>query len=458
MHESDDDIDEQPSTSTIGPKMPKSNNAPSHDKKREVPMSASGTQSSSNNIGAKRPKCDFDMADILLKRQNGEKLVKELEEGCLSYMSRKDIVKTLVSHLMTQYGDRPSKDVKVAMAKAIVSQFPMMNNKEGDAHLTWFSPSQVMENGKKKDSSGYLEVRLRNVRNRSTVKIGPMSSSTKPHRVLTSTAKLNLSKGGDVEDIDGKIKWLKHHTEPKQQVKTWMQETCTARASFIRENKGLPAKDLLERFPRLIDSDGMVDQDFRILFPKSADALFVKWPKYIDLILKYAEKQNFEQHLRCEEAKTDAEKCNLSFLVLPFLFPPGQIRGSKSSKSRYVRATVQEASASFIQRREIGTNIPQFLEENRHAQPFVLALGNRMLLPEQVFVIVEQCTIPCSDLLQGVDRCFKLIYILDVEFPWECQHVWDFLQKCMFKLGEGKGRDSSVPAVTLLRNFLENQM
>ncbi|XP_063955127.1 uncharacterized protein LOC129268848 [Lytechinus pictus] len=94
------------------------------------------------------------------------------------------------------------------------------------------------------------------------------------------------------------------------------------------------------------------------------------------------------------ERASDAEKCNLSFLVLPFLFPPGQIRGSKSSKSRYDCATVQEASASFIQRREIGTNIPQFLEENRHAQSFVLALGNRMLVPEQVFVIVEQSTIP----------------------------------------------------------------
>lgn len=64
--------------------------------------------------------------------------------------------------------------------------------------------------------------------------------------------------GGDGEDIDGKIKWLKHHTEPKQQVKTWMQETCPSRASFIRDNKGLAAKDILERFPRLIDSEGMV--------------------------------------------------------------------------------------------------------------------------------------------------------------------------------------------------------
>jgi len=48
--------------------------------------------------------------------------------------------------------------------------------------------------------------------------------------------------------------------------------------------------------------------------------------------------------------------------------------------------------------------------------------------PEQVFVIVENEAIECSSLLHGLDVCFKLIYVLDVEFPWQCQHAWDFLQ------------------------------
>ena len=34
-----------------------------------------------------------------------------------------------------------------------------------------------------------------------------------------------------------------------------------------------------------------VEQDFRILFPQNADALFLKWPRIFKDILKYAEKQ-----------------------------------------------------------------------------------------------------------------------------------------------------------------------
>jgi hypothetical protein len=34
---------------------------------------------------------------------------------------------------------RPTTDVKVAMAKAIVDQFPMLDNDEGDAHVSLMS-------------------------------------------------------------------------------------------------------------------------------------------------------------------------------------------------------------------------------------------------------------------------------------------------------------------------------
>jgi hypothetical protein len=106
---------------------------------------------------------------------------------------------------------------------------------------------------------------------------------------------------------------------------------------------------------------------------------------------------------------------------------------------------------------QIGANIPTILEKNLLTQPFILTTG-RPSTPEQVFVVVERQTIPCTSLLQGVDICFKIIYILDMEFPWQTQHVWDFFQKFVYGLGEGKGRGSSVPAVTLFRNFLEKNI
>ncbi len=78
--------------------------------------------------------------------------------------------------------------------------------------------------------------------------------------------------------------------------------------------------------------------------------------------------------------------------------------------------------------------------------------------PEQVFVVVEKNTIPCASLIKGIDTCMKLVYVLDIDYAWQCQHVWDFLQKYVYKLGQSKGRDTSVPAVTLLKTYLENKI
>jgi hypothetical protein len=54
-----------------------------------------------------------------------------------------------------------------------------------------------MENGKNKDASGYLEVRLRNVRSRNKHAVQKTTADEQPlpRRVLISTAKLDLSKG-----------------------------------------------------------------------------------------------------------------------------------------------------------------------------------------------------------------------------------------------------------------------
>jgi hypothetical protein len=60
------------------------------------------------------------------------------------------------------------------------------------------------------------------------------------------------------DDLDGKIDWLRYHNNPKEQVAKWMKETCKNRAAFIRNNKELPVGDLLEQYPRLIDTNGMV--------------------------------------------------------------------------------------------------------------------------------------------------------------------------------------------------------
>ena len=93
------------------------------------------------------------------------------------------------------------------------------------------------------------------------------------------------------------------------------------------------------------------------------------------------------------------------------------------------------------------------MEGVKKTQPLILVIGEEAA-PEQVFVILERQTVKCSSLLKGLDLCFKLFYLLDIDYPWECQNLWDFVQKFIYGLGQGKGREKSVPSVSLLMNYL----
>ena len=105
---------------------------------------------------------------------------------------------------------------------------------------------------------------------------------------------------------------------------------------------------------------------------------------------------------------------------------------------------------------QIGTNLPSLLDQNTQGQPFILILGNPEQ-PEQAFVVVEKNVVLCKSLLQAVDVCFKVVYVLDINYAWQCQHTWDFIQKFFYRLGEGKGRDTSLPTVKMFTNFLQKQ-
>src|SRR5258705_7315443 len=79
-------------------------------------------------------------------------------------------------------------------------------------------------------------------------------------------------------------------------------------------------------------------------------------------------------------------------------------------------------------------SIEEFLRTQRlgprgnRTQPFILQLG------EKTYVIVDELAIPAVSLVKGVDLCFKIIHILNVEYPPMAKNVWLFLQKALYKI------------------------
>lgn len=68
-----------------------------------------------------------------------------------------------------------------------------------------------------------------------------------------------------------------------------------------------------------------------------------------------------------------------------------------------------------------------------HPQPYILAIGSR-LNPLQVFVIVERRAVGFETMTKAVDYCFKLLYVLDVEYQPSCYAAWECLQSCVYDI------------------------
>lgn len=65
----------------------------------------------------------------------------------------------------------------------------------------------------------------------------------------------------------------------------------------------------------------------------------------------------------------------------------------------------------------------------------------------EVFIIHYngvKCPVHPSNLLNAVNYCFKLLYVLNYEWPPECKHIYEFLQGYLFKIELKKLKSYSV--------------
>ncbi|XP_041461238.1 uncharacterized protein LOC121412499 [Lytechinus variegatus] len=102
-----------------------------------TPKSTTSSNCDSTNLPASSGNTStFDVRAILIDSFNGENFVKEMDNGMLSVQSRKKVVRILVSWLIQEFTSKPPTDVKVALAKAVVSQFPKLKDLEGVGHVS----------------------------------------------------------------------------------------------------------------------------------------------------------------------------------------------------------------------------------------------------------------------------------------------------------------------------------
>ena len=84
----------------------------------------------------------------------------------------------------------------------------------------------------------------------------------------------------------------------------------------------------------------------------------------------------------------------------------------------------------------------EYLHEAKASRPYpyVLTLGNDNQHASQAFVIIDGQALEHDALLQAIDVCFKPFFILDIKYPKQCEHVWEFLQSAVYEMPGGESK------------------
>ena len=81
--------------------------------------------------------------------------------------------------------------------------------------------------------------------------------------------------------------------------------------------------------------------------------------------------------------------------------------------------------------------------------PHIFLLGER-IKPQQIFVVVNSRALEKPSVFKALDTCFKLFYVMDTEYPWQCAITWELIQKIVYQLDDKVSHKTS-PAVIAMR-------
>lgn len=137
----------------------------------------------------------------------------------------------------------------------------------------------------------------------------------------------------------------------------------------------------------------------------------------------------------------DEESSNLAaFLSLPFLITSSISREKKSSTQwKPSKLEVRDGFITYVKsnaevQETITRRRDKFIGLGHTLQPFIIIVGPSLNNILNYFVIVDDTFYQLNSITDSVDCCFKIMITFNAEYPVECEAIWHFIQKGLFKL------------------------
>ncbi|XP_014822424.1 PREDICTED: uncharacterized protein LOC106903261 [Poecilia mexicana] len=214
-----------------------------------------------------------------------------------------------------------------------------------------------------------------------------------------------------------------------------MKATFHYRHSMV--NDGKKAENVFSVFPRFLDTPGLVEQDFRLLFGEgTANRFLEKWPTSLaSKVIKqshglvpplsswvYCGKQSWLLKLRMVGIVT----CLLFCICYHHLH---------KDKGGWVGTSVQQHLDKITQR----------------TQPYLLAQGSIQSSIHAFFIVIDNYAIPCKATCSvgALDELFKARYVFGTSYSPPLTNFFTFLQTTVYNMDVGETKET--PRVAELR-------
>ncbi|XP_055056140.1 uncharacterized protein [Misgurnus anguillicaudatus] len=392
--------------------------------------------------------------EVLMSKPGGAKIMFEYSKTqTLSDSTRRQLVNMLVADMIEVYGRAPPQTVRTKYALGIVSVFPYLEDpysKNGYEHFYDAS-----------SGTGYLAWRLKTVQRNTHI-----GEKHRPESPDTSSGPLSEREPfSTTEQLTGDeyreaISVMKH-TSDERVVTEKMKATFQYRQSMARNPQ--MSQEVLDLFPRFLDTPGLIKQDFSMLFGEVISEKFLaKWstffkPKVINEAKGLSPNYLIEELIRDAQYESDDDSTGWdsdisALLLLLCLLPPtskGQRKGGKISPLQAADHLVRFLKFFCIFQK--GTSIPAFLESFGSAQPFLLCVGENKKSIQRFFVIVDMKAIPCKaqTSVGAFDELFKAHFVFSTSYSESLSSFYTFIQTAIYNIDAGTSKER--PRVRELR-------
>ncbi|XP_061912560.1 uncharacterized protein LOC133655921 isoform X2 [Entelurus aequoreus] len=387
--------------------------------------------------------------NILMTKPGGERVMKEYAKTkSLTNATRRQMINILAAEMTETHGTSPPKSVRVMYARGIVALFPYLEDpysKHGYEH--YYDPER---------GSGYLAWRLKTIQ-RKTAEGRSVSVEKTPKNGGPGKGRsrpFNTDTVLPYQEVEAAVEVLKHSSD-EGTIREKMKATFIYRRSMVKDDK--KSTEVFSVFPRYLDTPGLIEQDFRLLFGEvTANKLLETWSNSLKAKIVR------ESHglvpttevleLMCN-AKSGADMENgwdsdmSAVLLLLHLLPP-----SAQGRKRPGKMSASQAADNLIKFLKEGSSPQQHLDYTTHTcQPYLLVQGPTRSRIQSAFIVIDNHALPskAAGSLAALDELFKAYYVFGRSYTSSLTNFWTFLQTTIYNIDVGETKES--PRVAELR-------